>query len=77
MPRANTAGCALINDPLLPTNLHDLLLQFRERPYAVSVDTAKMFLQVRVREEDQRAFRFLWKRPGDEEGPPVAYQMIV
>ena len=67
---------ALINGPLLLVNLHDLLLQFRERPYAVSMDIEKMFLQVRVREEDQAAFRFLWRRPGDE-GPPIAYQMQV
>ena len=67
---------ALINGPLLLFNLHDLLLQFRERPYAVSMDIEKMFLQVRVREEDQAAFRFLWRRPGDE-GPPIAYQMQV
>lgn len=40
------------------------------------MDIAKMFLQVRVREEDQPAFRFLWRRPGDD-GPPVAYQMMV
>ncbi len=67
---------ALINGPLLLSNLHDLLILFREGPYAVSMDIEKMFLQVRVREEDQYAFRFLWRRPGDE-GPPVAYQMMV
>ncbi len=67
---------ALINGPVLLVNLHDLLLLFRERPYAVSMDIEKMFLQVRVREEDQAAFRFLWRRPGDE-GPPIAYQMMV
>ena len=67
---------ALINGPVLLANLHDLLLQFLERPYTVSMDIEKMFLQVRVREEDQAAFRFLWRRPGDE-GPPIAYQMMV
>lgn len=67
---------ALISGPLLLTNLHDLFLQFRERPYAVSKDIAKMFLQVQVREEDQPAFRFPWRRPGDE-GQTLAYQMMV
>lgn len=42
---------ALINGPLLITNLHDLLLQFRERPYAVSMDIAKC------------SFRSKWRRP--------------
>ncbi len=29
-----------------------------------------------MREEDQAAFRYLWRRPGDS-GPPVTYQMMV
>ncbi len=56
--------------------MHDLLVIFRERPYGVSMDIEKMFLQVRVREEDQPAFRFLWRRPGSD-GPPISYQMMV
>lgn len=35
-----------------------------------------MFLQVRVKKEDQAAFRFLWRRPGSV-GPPLEYQMMV
>jgi len=49
---------------------------FRENPVAVSMDIEKMFLQIRVREEDQSVFRFFWRRPG-EGGPPIAYQMMV
>lgn len=67
---------ALINGPTLLSNMHNLLVQFRERPYAVSMDIEKMFLQVRVREEDQAAFRFVWRRPGSQE-PPITYQMMV
>jgi hypothetical protein len=66
----------LINGPSLLTNLHDLLVKFRERPCPISMYIEKMFLQVRVREKDQAAFRYLWRRPGDS-GPPVTYQMMV
>ncbi len=67
---------ALINGPSLLTDLHDLLVIFRKGPCAVSMDIEKMFLQVRVKEEDQPAFRFLWRRPGSG-GPPLEYQMMV
>ncbi|XP_032798244.2 uncharacterized protein LOC116934945 [Daphnia magna] len=67
---------ALINGPSLLTDLHDLLVIFRVRPCAVSMDIEKMFLQVRVKEEDQSAFRFLWSSPGSG-GPPLEFQMMV
>jgi hypothetical protein len=67
---------AFINGPSLLTDLHDLLVIFRERHCAVSMDIEKIFLQVRVKEEDQPAFRFLWGRPGST-GPPLEYQMMV
>ncbi|XP_046642634.1 uncharacterized protein LOC124327680 [Daphnia pulicaria] len=35
-----------------------------------------MFIKVRFREEDQAAFHYFWRRPGDS-GPPVTYQMMV
>lgn len=66
----------LHSGPVILANLHDLLVLFRENPIAVSMDVEKMFLQVRVREEDQPVFRFFWRRPG-EGGPPIAYQMMV
>jgi hypothetical protein len=43
----------LINGPSLLTNLHYLLVNFRERPCPISMGIKKVFLQVRVREEDQ------------------------
>lgn len=67
---------ALHNGPLLMTDMLDVLFFFREKPFAVSMDITKMFLQVRVRPEDQPAFRFFWRRPGDA-GPPIAHQMLV
>jgi hypothetical protein len=67
---------ALINGPSLLTDLHDLLVIFRERTCAVSMDIEKMFLQVRVKEEDQPAFRFLWRGPCSR-GLPLENQMMV
>lgn len=58
------------------TDMLDVQHFFREKPHAVSLDINKMFLQVRVRTEDQSVFRFFWRRPGDP-GPPIAYQMLV
>jgi hypothetical protein len=40
------------------------------------MDIEKMFIKVRFREEDQAAFHYFWRRPGDS-GPPVTYQMMV
>ena len=67
---------ALHNGPLLMTDMLDVLFYFREKPHAVSMDITKMFLQVRVRKEDQSVFRFFWRRPGDP-GPPIGYVMMV
>ncbi len=66
----------LHSGPVMLVNLHELLIQFRENPFGVSMDIEKMFLQIRVREQDQPVFRFLWRRPGSK-GPPIAYQMLV
>jgi hypothetical protein len=67
---------ALHIGPLLMTDMLDVLFFFREKPHAVSMDINKMFLQVRVRPEDQTEFRFFWRRPGDP-GPPIAHQISV
>lgn len=66
----------LHSGPVMLVNLHELLIRFRENPVGISMDIEKMFLQIRVREQDQPVFRFLWRRPGSK-GPPIAYQMLV
>lgn len=56
----------LHSGPILLENLRDLLIHFRENPVAVSIDIEKkMFLQVRVREEDQ-AFSYSVSSGGDQ-----------
>ena len=67
---------AFHNGPLLMTDMMDVIFFFRQKPHAVSMDITKMFLQVRIKSEDQTVFRFFWRRPGDP-GPPIAYQMMV
>uniref|UniRef100_A0A5S6QAN9 Peptidase A2 domain-containing protein n=1 Tax=Trichuris muris TaxID=70415 RepID=A0A5S6QAN9_TRIMR len=66
----------LLTGPYMLTNLFGLLVRFREHPVAVSADIAKMFQQVRVREEDQSMLRFLWRQPGNNE-PVIHLQMTV
>ena len=45
-------GHDLLNDII------GLLLQFREKPVAVSVDIEGLFRQIGIKEEDQNALRF-------------------
>jgi len=50
--------------------------RFRENPVAVCMDIVKMFLQVRVKAEDQPCLRYFYRPPGSS-GPPETYQMMV
>ena len=52
---------SLLVGPDLLQNLIFVLLRFRQHNYAVLADIEGIFLQVRVREEDQPSFRFLWR----------------
>ena len=66
----------LLKGPDLLTSLVGVLLRFRQYSVAVSADIVKMFHQVRVREVDGPALRFLWREPCSLE-PPHDYQMGV
>ena len=66
----------LLKGPDLTENLATILLRFRNGPIAVSSDIEKMFLQVGVKESDQRALRFVWRPPGSTKFPDT-YQMKV
>ena len=66
----------LLKGPDLTENLATILLRFRNGPIAVSSDIEKMFLQVGVKESDQRALRFVWRPPGSTKYPDT-YQMKV
>jgi hypothetical protein len=68
-----------LNDMLLPgpdllQSLPGVVMRFRQYPYALSADIKEMFMQVKIREEDRDALRFLWR--GDRrEGAPEEYRM--
>ena len=64
----------LLTGPDLLKQIPGVLPSFRQQPVALIADIEQMFLQVAVREEDQPAFRFLW-RDLETDRPPNTYQM--
>ena len=57
--------------PKLKCDIVDVLLRFRKHRIALVSDITEMYLQVKVRSEDQRYLRFLWR----EKGKTVTYEM--
>ncbi|XP_045036459.1 uncharacterized protein LOC123477107 [Daphnia magna] len=74
--RGISLNAVLLKLPDFYPNLVGVLLRFRSKKIAVSADIAKMFLQVRLREEDQPYLSYWWRPPGDVR-PPQTFQMIV
>ena len=66
---------AILPGPKLQLEIVDVLLRFRRAPVAISADIAEMFLQVRLREEDQAFHRFLW-RDLDASREPDVYKFL-
>ena len=61
-----------LNDKLLPgmnylNSLIGVLTKFRHGKYAIMGDIEKMFLQVKVIEEDLDALRFIWRDSDQDE----------
>lgn len=52
---------ALLAGPTIQDNIFSLLLRFRIYKYVLTADIEKMYLQIKIREEDQPYLRFLWK----------------
>ncbi|XP_048486344.1 uncharacterized protein LOC119693582 [Plutella xylostella] len=64
----------LLTGPDLLQSLPGVVMRFRQHPYAVSADIKEMFIQIRIKECDRDALRFLWR--GDRrEGTPDEYRM--
>lgn len=66
----------LLPGPDLACPIAKVITLLRENPFAVSMDLKDFFLNVRVREEDQPALRYFYRKLGSS-GPPNEYQMMV
>ena len=64
---------ALLSGPAFQSKLPSVLTRFRLDEVAVAADIEAMFSRIRLRQEDARYQRFLWKEVGDEDA--AVYQM--
>ena len=67
----------LLQGPDLMNNLVGVLLRFRQEHIAIAADVEAMFHQVRVKDEDCDALRFLWWPDGNLKLQPRCYKMQV
>ena len=66
----------LLRGPNYLVSLSGVMLRYREHPVALGADIEKMYHQVRVREEDKQAYRFVYRAPGNNQAPRT-YEMQV
>lgn len=67
----------LLKGPDYMNSLIGVLMRFRQDQVAIAADVEAMFHQVRVRNEDRDALRFLWWPNGDLSRAPKCYRMKV
>ena len=53
--------------PVLQPDLVGILLHFRKSHMGIMIDIEKVFLQVRLKEEDRDSHRYLWRNVDSEE----------
>lgn len=68
---------ALLQGPDLVNSLVGVLTRFRRNRIALVADVEAMFHQVRIKESDRDALRFLWWPEGNLSLPPVNHRMLV
>lgn len=56
---------------MIQDNIFSLLLRFRIHRYVLTGDIEKMYLQIKIQEQDQKFLRILWR---DDEGKIGVYQ---
>ena len=74
------SGKANLNDCLksVPPAMNDFLTRFRLKPYAVTTDIEKAFLQIKLHNNDKDVTRFFWfDDPTDPFSPLVTYRFRV
>ena len=57
--------------PALLPELVNVLLRFREHRVAIMADIRKIYLQVKLREEDHDVFRLLWRDMNSDTAPRI------
>ena len=72
-PNKKSLNGNLVFGPPLELNILAIELRFRTRKYALIGDIGKMFLQIKVREEDRDYLRFLWRDP-EKSGEPEVWR---
>ena len=72
-PNKKSLNDNLVCGPPLQLNILAIELRFRTKRYALIGDIGKMFLQIKVREEDRDYLRFLWKDP-EKPGEPEVWR---
>jgi hypothetical protein len=75
--RGTSLNDNLLQGPDLINSLVGVLVRFREQPVALVADIEAMFHQVKVRDIDRDALRFLWWSDGNMDCPPTEYCMTV
>lgn len=68
---------SLLQGPDLTNPLVEVLLKFRQFPYAYMADIKSMFYQVSVPQKDRDYLRFLWWPDGNLQNDPAEYRMTV
>jgi hypothetical protein len=73
---AAKVGKTSLNSELLPgpnnyNTIHEIIFKSREGKICVAADIQEMFLQVKIRKEDQSALRFLWRGTAYHKEPEV------
>ena len=72
-PNKKSLNDTLVCGPPLQLNILAIELRFRTKRYALIGDRGKMFLQIKVSEEDRDYLRFLWKDP-EKPGEPEVWR---
>ena len=68
---------SLLQGPDLASPLVEVLIKFRQGPYAFMADIESMFYQIKVPVKDRDYLRFLWWPDKNFEIDPVEYRMTV
>ena len=75
--RGSSLNDHMLTGPRLQNNLVHVLLRFCAEPVALAGDISEMFLQVRLRDEDRRYVRFLWRKTPESEPTVFEFTRLV